>query len=119
MMNDFVEWILSRMRLVDEDDPEEQGTEVVSIEKEPEEIYKKKNRRREYGSVYCKVIRDYEDCNQGIEYYRMGATCIYIMDSLLTTNEQNLLNYLCGGIFALGGEICAVSKNIFITQKAR
>ena len=108
------------MRLVDVDDQEEQGAEVVSIEKNPEATHRKKNRWIEESSlIYCKVIMDYEECNQVIEQYRIGTICIYMTDSLSIWDAQNMLNYLRGGIYALGGEVCAISKNIFMTQEIR
>ena len=117
MMNDIMEWILSKMRLVDVDELEEQGAEIISIENKPERIYKKReNRIEEHNCIYCKVIKNYADCNQGIEYYRRGSTCIYIMDPLFTQNDQYMLNYLSGAVFALGGEVCEISRNIFLAH---
>lgn len=84
-----MDWILSKMRLVDVDDD---------------------------SRVYFKNVQSYADCKLVIDNYKMGAVCIYSLEPTNNPDAQGMLNYICGGIYALGGDVSTVGESVFITR---
>lgn len=117
-----MEWILSKMQLVDVDDSNEQLSEIVAMEEKTwSELMPRKKRRaieKANGRIYCKNVMDYNDCKLIIEHYKLGTVCIYILDPMQNPESQNMMCYLCGGIYALGGEVCSVGGNVFVAKDA-
>ena len=106
------------MRLVEvEDEPEEPELKSVPVEKSwLEWISRKKEKALEENSrVYFKNVRTYEDCKLVIDNYKTGAVCIYSLESTANPDAQGMMNYICGGLYALDGEVCIVGSNIFMT----
>lgn len=84
-----MDWILSKMRLVDVDDD---------------------------SRVYFKNVQSYADCKLVIDNYKMGVVCIYSLEPTNNPDAQGMLNYICGGIYALGGDVSTVGESVFITR---
>lgn len=117
-MNKIMDWILSQMRLVDtEDEQEDSEQEAVPIEKSWLELVHRKKEKvlEEEGHVYFKNVQTYEDCKLVIDNYKVGAVCIYSLDSTINPDAQGMMNYICGGIYALDGDVMSVGENIFMT----
>lgn len=117
-MNKIMDWILSQMRLVDmEDDQEDPEQEAVPIEKSWLELVHRKKEKvlEEEGRVYFKNVQTYEDCKLVIDNYKVGAVCIYSLDSTINPDAQGMMNYICGGTYALDGDVMSVGENIFMT----
>ena len=117
-MNRIVDWILSQMRLVDiEDEQEELEQEAVPVEKSWLELvhWKKDKVPEEDGRVYFKNVQTYEDCKLVVDNYKVGSGCIYSLDPTINPDAQGMMNYICGGIYALDGEVMSVGENIFMT----
>ena len=113
-----MDWILSQMRLVDtEDEQEELEQEAVPVEKSwLELVYRKKEKVLEEDSrVFFKIVQSYADCKQVIDNYKIGAVCIYSLDQAMNPDAQCMMNYICGGIYALDGDVMSVGDNIFMT----
>lgn len=116
-MNKLMDWLLSQMRLVDtEDEPEEPEQEAVSIEKSwLELVYRKREKVAEEDSrVFFKVVQSYADCKLVIDNYKLGAVCIYSLDSTMNSDAQGMMNYICGGLYALDGDVGTVGGNVFM-----
>lgn len=117
-MNKLMDWLLSQMRLVDtEDEPEEPEQEAVSIEKSwLELVYRKREKVAEEDSrVFFKIVQSYADCKLVIDNYKTGAVCIYSLDSAMNSDAQGMMNYICGGLYVLEGDVSAVGENVFMT----
>ena len=117
-MNKLMEWLLSQMRLVDtEDEQEDPEQETVSIEKSwLELVYRKKEKVAEEDSrVFFKIVQSYADCKLVIDNYKLGAVCIYSLDSTMNSDAQGMMNYICGGLYALDGDVSVVGENVFMT----
>lgn len=116
-MNKLMDWLLSQMRLVDtEDEPEEPEQEAVSIEKSwLELVYRKREKVAEDGRVFFKIVQSYADCKTVIDNYKLGAVCIYSVDPVMNPDAQGMMNYICGGIYALDGDVRTVGGNVFMT----
>ena len=116
-MNKLMEWLLSRMRLVDtEDEPEDPEQEAVPIEKSwLELVYRKKEKvAEEDGRVFFKIVQSYADCKLVIDNYKTGAVCIYSVDPAMNLDAQGMVNYICGGLYAWDGDVRAVGENVFM-----
>ena len=117
-MNKIMDWILSQMRLVDtEDEQEDSEQETVPIEKSWLELVHRKKEKvlEEEGRVYFKNVQTYEDCKLVVDNYKVGAVCIYSLDPTINPDAQGMMNYICGGIYALDGDVMSVGENIFMT----
>lgn len=116
-MINLLDWFLSKMQLVDaEDEQEGLEKEAVPIEKSwLELVHWKKDKMLEANSrVYFKNIQSYADCKLVIDNYKMGAVCIYRLGPIDNMNAQGMMNYICGGIYALNGDISTVGENVFM-----
>ncbi|MBO5055206.1 MAG: cell division protein SepF [Lachnospiraceae bacterium] len=116
-MINIIDWILSKMRLIDiEDEQEEPEQEVVSIEKSWLELvhWKKDKVLEEDSRVYFKNVQTYADCKLVIDNYKMGAVCIYSLEPAANPATQGMVNYICGGLYALDGDVITVGENVFM-----
>lgn len=118
-MNGIMDWFLEKMRLVDVDEEigeVEQELEAGIIEKSLLELvhWKKDKMIDENSRVYFKSIQTYADCKQVIDKYKLGAVCIYRLDPSENPDAQGMMNYICGGIYALDGEVTDVGENVFM-----
>lgn len=121
-MNKLMDWLLSQMRLVDtEDEPEEPEQEAVSIEKSwLELVYRKREKVAEEDSrVFFKIVQSYVDCKMVIDNYKAGAVCIYSVDTVMNPDAQGMMNYICGGIYVLEGDVRTVGGNVFVTTAGK
>lgn len=91
-MINLMDWFLAKVQLVD-------------VEAEEEK------------SVYFKEIRMFADCKLIIDHYKLGAVCIFQLDSMDNPDAQGMVNYVYGGIYALGGEVEKVGENVFVTVR--
>lgn len=91
-MSRMMNWFLSQMRLVD-------------VETENDES----------GQVFFKIVQSYGDCKLVIDNYERKVTCIYQLEPLINTDAQGMMNYICGGLYALGGDVIEVGQNLFMT----
>lgn len=117
-MSKIMDWILSQMRLVDtEEEQEDSEQETVPIEKSWLELVHRKKEKvlEEEGRVYFKNVQTYEDCKLVVDNYKVGAVCIYSLDPTINPDAQGMMNYICGGIYALDGDVMSVGENIFMT----
>lgn len=116
-----MDWILAKMRLVDEgSEQEETDPEVEAVEKGwLEFFYRKKDKMPEENSlVFFKSVISYEDCKLVIDNYKVGNVCIYRLDSNIFSDAQGMMNYICGGLYALDGDIKEVGENVFMAVAA-
>lgn len=116
-MNNIVDWILSQMRLVDtEDEQEEPEQEAVPIEKSWLELVHRKREKvlEEDSRVFFKIVQSYADCKLVIDNYNLGAVCIYSLDPKMNSDAQGMMNYICGGLYALDGDVSTVGENVFM-----
>ena len=121
-MINIMDWILSKMRLVDvEDEQMEPEQEAVLIEKSWLELvhWKKDKVLEEDGRVYFKNVQTYADCKLVIDNYKMGAVCIYSLEPAMNPEAQGMMNYICGGLYALDGDVSTVGENVFIATMKR
>ena len=121
-MNKIMDWILSQMRLVDiEEEQEESEQEVVSTPKSWLELvhWKKEKVPEEDSRVYFKNVQNYADCKQLIDNYKMGAVCIYSLEPTMNPDAQGMMNYICGGLYALDGDVISVGENVFMATERR
>ena len=61
-----------------------------------------------------KNIQTYADCKLVIDNYKMGAVCIYSLEPDINSDAQGMINYICGGLYALDGDVTNVGENMFI-----
>lgn len=117
-MNKIMDWILSQMRLVDTgEEYGEPEQEMVPLEKSWLELvhWKKEKVLEEDSRVFFKIVQSYADCKQVIDNYKLGAVCIYSLNPTMNSDAQGMMNYICGGLYVLDGDVSAVGENVFMT----
>ncbi len=117
-MSSIMEWFLGKMKLVDDEEIEEVPEVTVTSEKEQGiRIFLKKTEREPVKpkQVLVKKVCTYEDGKQVIEAYRLGVICVFLFPAVANSKAQGIMNYICGGIYALRGEVESVGENVFLT----
>lgn len=66
--------------------------------------------------VFLKHIFDYSDCQTVLDRCKEGAICFFVFTDENDTDAQNLLNYLAGGLHALGGIIESYGDRTFMAR---
>ncbi len=115
-MNNFMDWILSKMRLVDIEDESKELEQEVSIEKSWLDYvhWKKEQVLEEDSRVFFKIVQNYADCKLVLDNYKAGAVCIYSLDPAINFDAQGMMNYICGGLYTLEGDVVTVGANVFM-----
>ena len=116
-MSKIIDWILAQMRLVDtEGEHEEPEQEPVLFEKSWLELVHRKKEKvlKEDSRVFFKNVQSYADCKLVIDNYKLGNVCIYSLKPTINPDAQGMMNYICGGIYALDGDVTTVGENVFI-----
>lgn len=113
----MIEWMLAKMKLSDEE------IEELDLEVEEEPVFKfyenirlpnkMKNLPKINNRVFYKRIISYEDCKEIIDNYKQDAICICSIPLSGEYNAQEIMNYLCGAIYALEGEIISAGGNVY------
>lgn len=112
-----MDWFLNKTRLV------ELENEEISEDQEPEYIdktwleiipWRKDKESEKKRSVFFKNILTYDDGKAVIENYKRGAVCIFLFNQTQNPDAQGMMNYICGGIYALGGTIADLGENVYI-----
>lgn len=115
-MSKIMDWILAQIRLVDIE--EEQGTpeqdEVLAEKSWLELFHIKKDKVPEESRVFFKIVQSYADCKLVIDNYKIGAVCIYSLEPAMNPDAQGMMNYICGGLYALDGDVSTVGENVFM-----
>ena len=115
-MRKIMDWILAQIRLVDIE--EEQGTpeqdEVLAEKSWLELFHIKKDKVPEESRVFFKIVQSYADCKLVIDNYKIGAVCIYSLEPAMNPDAQGMMNYICGGLYALDGDVSTVGENVLI-----
>lgn len=112
-----MDWILSKLRLVDTDEEQEEPEQEQALFEKSwlELIHGKKDKVPEVDKrVFFKNIQSYDECKLVIDNYKDGAVCIYNLEPAIHPEAQEMMNYICGGIYALGGEVCSIGQNVFM-----
>lgn len=118
-MRGVLDWILAKMRLVDEEAEDEQEAELVPKEYvKPRFLVMYRRSTENYADqyrVFLKRVQSYDDCKEIIENYKTGSVCIFLIDQVEKTDAQGMLNYICGGIYVLQGEVSDLGHGVFVT----
>lgn len=119
-MINVMDWLLEKMRLVEENEESiesesEQGTEVGKNIWTEFAYWKKDKMLEQESRIYFKNVQAYADCKLVINNYKAGAVCIYSLEPDRNSDAQGMMNYICGGVYALEGEVMAVGENVFMT----
>lgn len=67
--------------------------------------------------VYFKNIRMYADSKLVIDNYKSGAVCIFRLNPWENPEAQGMMNYICGGIYALDGEVVDIGGDVFMVSR--
>lgn len=114
----ITDWILGKMNLIEDG-------EVEVVEEESEEdimpwleaIGRNKVKEHLYNKhIFYKIIESYDDAREVIREYKSDAECIISFNQNENSDAQGMMNYICGGVFALGGHVREVGSNVFIVS---
>lgn len=113
----MLDWMLAKMKLTEE----EMEDCDLEVEEEPEQRNyenfrlpcKRRNIIFENNKVFYKKIKSYEDCNLMIDNYKQNVICIYSIGINEETDAKDMMNYICGAVYALDGEIVSAGRNVF------
>lgn len=116
-MRSIIDWLLDQMRFTDEEHEEsESEAESEMTEKTVMEsvLWKKEQQSAGNSRVFFKNIELYDDVTAIIDSYKKGAVCIFRLNAYENADAQGMLNYICGGIYALDGNITNISGNVYL-----
>ena len=110
----ITDWFLSTLNLIESDEEIEEEPsediipwlEVIGRKKIKEPLYNK--------HVFCKKVISYDDTKEVISKYKLGAECVVYLNPMENRDAQGMMNYLCGGIYALEGSIKVAGSNTFV-----
>lgn len=120
-MRSIMDWILAKTRLVEEE-PETEDSETddfVGAKDDRFSWLELVNRRKVKEAVsekrmFFKDVRDCQDAQAVLVYYKTGYICIIRMVSESLVEAQGIMNYICGGIYALDGTVVELGVNVFV-----
>ena len=117
-MWNITDWFLEKMNLIEDG-------EIESVEEESEEdiipwlesIGRNKVKEQLYNKhIFYKIIESYDDAREVICEYKLDAECIISFNQIENVDAQGMMNYICGGVFALGGHVRDAGRNVFIVS---
>ena len=116
-MWNITDWFLEKLNLID---VEESDEAELDLEEEIipwlEVIGRKKiNDSLSKTHIFCKQISSYDDARNVIGEYMSNSECIIMFNQNENSDSQGMMNYICGGIYALDGDVMSVGENIFMT----
>ena len=116
-MMGMMDWMLTKMKLTEEEiediEPETEEEPVHSFYENIRLPYKKKTSVEKKSRVFYKRITSYEDCKEIIDNYKQDAICICSIWINENYDAQGMMNYLCGAVYALEGEIVSAGGNVY------
>ena len=122
IMWNSMEWFLEKMKLSDEEEMEDVEDEGESDESGAlwyEKYVSKKTQEKTLNNcIFSKKVNTYDDAKEVITEYRAGAECVIIFDQSENADSQGMLNYVCGGVYALDGYIREAGGNVFVISHA-
>ena len=115
-----MEWFLEKMKLSDEEEIEDIEEDVESDEAGflwyEKYISPKTQENALNKGIFCKKMTSYEDAKEVIREYKEGAECVIIFNQSENADSQGMMNYICGGVYALGGCIRDAGGNVFVVS---
>ena len=115
-----MEWFLEKMKLSDEEEIEDIEEDVESDEAGflwyEKYVSKKAQENALNKGIFCKKMTSYEDAKEVIREYKEGAECVIIFNQSENADSQGMMNYICGGVYALGGCIRDAGGNVFVVS---
>ena len=115
-----MEWFLEKMKLSDEEEIEGIEEDVESDEAGflwyEKYVSKKAQENALNKGIFCKKMTSYEDAKEVIREYKEGAECVIIFNQSENADSQGMMNYICGGVYALGGCIRDAGGNVFVVS---
>lgn len=117
-----MDWLLAKTRLVEEEEPEIEDSEIDDFVEANDERFswrKLVNRRKVKEAVsqkqmFFKDVRNCQDAREVLDYYKTGCVCIIRMISESHVEAQGIMNYVCGGIYGLDGTVVELGVNVFV-----
>lgn len=112
----FTEWLQEKLYLIDlnenEDNEINLGLDVI-----PQLEVAGRNKVKDLPCnqhIFYKIIRTYDDVKEVILKHKSQIECIISFNLTEQIDAQGMMNYLCGGIYALEGEVREAGRNVFI-----
>ena len=113
-----MDWFLEKMKITDEEEIEEIEDEIESEEAGflwyEKYISKKTHENVPKNCIFTKKVNTYEDAKEVLREYKEGAECVIIFDQNENPDSQGMMNYICGGVYALEGCIRDAGGNVFV-----
>ena len=117
-----MEWFLEKMKLSDEEEIEDIEEDVESDEAGflwyEKYVSKKTQENALNKGIFCKKMTSYEDAKEVIREYKEGAECVIVFNQSENADSQGMMNYICGGVYVLGGCIWDAGGNVFVVSHA-
>lgn len=111
----MMDWILGKLNLSDVENDVDMNDASEDIILWLEKVGKGKVGSRILNQhIFCKKVKSYDDSREVLHEYKSGAECVISFYPSEDSDAQGMMNYICGGVFALGGEIKPITENIFM-----
>lgn len=118
-MRNGMDWFLEKMKLSEMDDieeePQEEENSLIWYERY---MSGKSAEVLSNPRIFCKKIESYEDAKEVICEYKAGTKCVIVFNQIENPDAQGMMNYICGGIYALGGVVSKVNGDVYVVNSA-
>ena len=114
-----MEWFLEKMKLNDTDEHVEELQEEDELVWYENYLTYKRAEKVSNPRMFCKKIETYENAKEVIWEYKDGAECLIVFNQSENSEAQGMMNYICGGIYALGGYVRKVEGNVFLVSSSQ
>ena len=114
-----MEWFLEKMKISDEEeieDIEEEESEEAGFLWYEKYVSGKTREKNFRNCLFSKKVNTYEDAKEVLREYKEGAECVIIFDQNENPDSQGMMNYICGGVYALGGCVRDAGGNVFVVS---
>ena len=119
MMWNGMEWFLEKMKISEEEemeDIEEEESEEAGFLWYEKYVSGKTREKNFRNCLFSKKVNTYEDAKEVLREYKEGAECVIIFDQNENPDSQGMMNYICGGVYALGGCVRDAGGNVFVVS---
>lgn len=119
MMWNGMEWFLEKMKISEEEemeDIEEEESEEAGFLWYEKYVSGKTRVKNFPNCLFSKKVNTYEDAKEVLREYKEGAECVIIFDQNENPDSQGMMNYICGGVYALGGCVRDAGGNVFVVS---
>lgn len=106
--------LLRTIGFEDENPAKEQSHEADIIQVAPKNESKQQSKNVNVSSLIVYSPKSNNDVKTLVDCLRKGESCIVNLGNLKPTEQTRILDFLSGGVYALGGKINRLQNNLYV-----